>query len=295
MRKRILFSLIAAAVMQANAPLYSAETNLAAPASTVAVTTNSLPSHEDAEKSLTLLKARLAARLKQGKDKEADFADILKDFDSLLARYSKTDDDRLNILFIRAQFYLADLDDPIKALPLFEELRKEYPDLVINSSTDLFLAGLQQHVKARQIQNSMPPGTPFPDFDEKDLQGNPLSVAKFKGNVVLVDFWATWCTICVVDLPKLQKAYDTYHSKGFEVIGISMDEDKSVLEKFIKQKKIRWPQYFEGVRFDGKLATKYAIEAAPTAFLIDREGKIIKRLGQTDDVAKAIEEAMKKN
>jgi len=101
--------------------------------------------------------------------------------------------------------------------------------------------------------------------------------------------------MCLVELPDLQKAYNTYHSKGFEVIGISMDEDEKVLEKFIKQKKIQWPQYFEGERFDGKLATKYGIEAAPTGYLIDRDGKIIKRLGQTDDVAKAIAEAMKGN
>ena len=71
-----------------------------------------------------------------------------------------------------------------------------------------------------------------------------------KGKVVLIDFWATWCMPCVGEIPHVKEAYDQFHSKGFEVIGISLDDDKSKLKKFVVDQKMEWPQYFDGKQFE---------------------------------------------
>jgi thiol-disulfide isomerase/thioredoxin len=118
-------------------------------------------------------------------------------------------------------------------------------------------------------------GAPLKDFDEKDLEGKPLSIASRKGKVVLIDFWATWCGPCVRELPNVLKTYEKYHDKGFEIIGISLDSDKDKLTTFIKEKKMTWPQYFDGKGWQNKVSTQYGIQSIPATYLIDKEGKVL--------------------
>src|SRR6476619_559483 len=118
-------------------------------------------------------------------------------------------------------------------------------------------------------------GSPFPDFNETDINGKPVSVANYKGKVVLVDFWATWCGPCVAELPNVLKAYQKYHDKGFEILGISLDQDKEKLTGFTKEKNMTWQQYFDGKGWQSKLGAKYGINSMPATFLLDKDGKII--------------------
>jgi len=288
MKTRFILSLLAASLVLGNARLFSAETNSAA---NPQVATNSMPSSANA---LNLLVARIQARLETGKEDVADYADIVKDYDSLLAKYPRTGDDRLNILAAKGQLYYT-LDDPAKALEIFQQVKSEFPSTQLNGNTDDFLAALKDEANRKQVRDTLKPGTTFPDFNENDLQDNALSIAKYKGKVVLVDFWATWCPPCVASVPEIQKVYNKYHDKGFEVVGISLDEEKDALEKFVKQRKLPWPQHFDGKRFDGPLALKYGVNVAPTTYLVGRDGKILKRLTQKNDLDKEIENALKKS
>ena len=147
-------------------------------------------------------------------------------------------------------------------------------------------------VEKKKIQDALAPGVTFPDFDEKDLEGKALSIGKYKGKVVLVDFWATWCVPCVMDLPEVSKVYDKFHDKGFEIVGISLDEDKAKLEQFVKQRKMPWPQFFDGKRWENKLATKYGVQSTPSGYLIDRHGKIIMALSHADGLEAAVAKAL---
>ena len=107
MSKRIIIGMAAAAVLLGNCFAFSAETNEPPTAPTVQVSTNSSASTDEVKSALTLLVARIKAKLQLGKSDESDFADIIKDFDALLAKYPKADDGRLNILFEKGRFYLA--------------------------------------------------------------------------------------------------------------------------------------------------------------------------------------------
>ena len=108
-----------------------------------------------------------------------------------------------------------------------------------------------------------------------DLEGKPISLADYRGKVVLLDFWATWCVPCIAEMPNVRAVYEKYHTKGFEVIGISFDLDETALHKFIKENQLPWRQIFAGERRRSSVAQKYRIKGIPTQFLIDREGKVI--------------------
>jgi peroxiredoxin len=105
------------------------------------------------------------------------------------------------------------------------------------------------------------------------LDGREVDLSKMKGQVVLVDFWATTCGPCVAELPRVKAAYDSFHKQGFEVIGISCDTDKDQLTRFIREKGLPWPQYFDGQQQEkNKFAQGFGIDGIPHLFLVDKKG-----------------------
>jgi peroxiredoxin len=109
------------------------------------------------------------------------------------------------------------------------------------------------------------------------LQGTEVSTRQLRGSIILVDFWATWCRPCVAELPNVKRVYELYHQDGFEVIGISLDNERQRLEQFIEEKHVPWPQIFypEQKGWENPLAAKYRINAIPATFLLDRQGYVI--------------------
>ena len=108
------------------------------------------------------------------------------------------------------------------------------------------------------------------------VDGTKFSSAKWKGKVVLVDFWATWCGPCRAEMPEVKKVYAEHHAKGLEILGVSSDRDVEDLKGFLAEnKEMTWPQLFEpGKPGMHPLAAEYGIEALPTMFLIDRKGVV---------------------
>jgi len=119
------------------------------------------------------------------------------------------------------------------------------------------------------------PGKPM-EIKGTLLDGTPFNQASVAGKVVLVDFWATWCGPCVAEIPNMLEQYEKYHDKGFEIVGISLDEDRGQLESFVTDKKIPWPILFEQPAEGGNaLARFYGITGIPQLILIGRDGNVI--------------------
>ena len=132
---------------------------------------------------------------------------------------------------------------------------------------------------ASEASHSVGVGKPAMDFQVTDLKGQALSLKKYRGKVVLLDFWATWCIPCKVETPYIKKVYDRYKDQKFEVIGISLDRGKPELEAYIKEENITWPQYLDT---EGTVAKMYNVTGIPATFLIDREG-VVRKVGLRGD------------
>ncbi len=263
MKTRFLLAVLTASTLLLSAPLRAAD-GAAAP--------------NDAHQELQQLIGQINAKVRNGQNTAADLAPELKQFDTLLAEHKGEKTDAVaQILFMKAMLYVEVLNDPVKGADLIRQLKADYPDTVPGKQADQLLSALQRQVDDAKIQAALPVGAKFPGFEETDLAGKPLSLAAYKGKVVLVDFWATWCGPCVHELPNVIAAYKKYHGKGFDIVGISLDEDKGKLTGFMKEHGMTWAQFYDGKGWNNKLALKYGIDSIPSTFLLDGNGTIIAR------------------
>ena len=114
------------------------------------------------------------------------------------------------------------------------------------------------------------------------LDGSQVDLASLRGKVVLLDFWATWCPPCRDEVPNVVAAYNKYHSQGFEIVGISLDQDRDSLTQFAVGNGMVWPQYFDGRGWDNSLAQRFGVRSIPQMWLLDKQGRLITKDGRSD-------------
>lgn len=122
-------------------------------------------------------------------------------------------------------------------------------------------------------------GKPFVDVKGNNLKGETVSLSDYaeKGKVVLIDFWASWCGPCIKEMPTVIEAYKNYKSKGFEIVGISLDQDGAAWEKATKDLGITWPQMSDLKGWQSELSAPYAVRSIPHTVLLDKDGNIIEK------------------
>jgi len=239
--------------------------------------------------------AKINAKLQAGQRSATDLAEDMKAFDTFIAeRKSDKSPEMAQVVWMKAMLYLQVLDDSAKAVEGINLVIKDFPGTPYAKQAAEVLPQIEKLEAMKAIQRSLVVGQPFPDFQEKDLDGKPLSVSRFKGKVLLVDFWATWCGPCRVELPNVLATYEKHHKKGFEILGISLDQDAVAMKQFMANNKMTWPQYFDGLLWQNKLAVRYGVNSIPATYLLDAQGKIIARDLRGDDLEKAVAKALAK-
>ena len=135
-------------------------------------------------------------------------------------------------------------------------------------------------------------GKPALDFHVTDLNGEALSLEQYRGQVVLLDFWATWCPPCIAEIPNVRKTYEKYKDQKFQIVGISLDRSREPLEAYIEKESLTWLHYWDNTR---KVSNLYKVQGIPSTFLIDGAGVIRKTSLRGHALEHAVAELVKEN
>lgn len=131
-------------------------------------------------------------------------------------------------------------------------------------------------IRAQLGQLTIRAGRTPPDFTASSLDGRKVSLSGYKGKVVLLDFWATWCGPCIVELPNVKRIYEKYNDEGFEIVSISLDRNEEMLRTFVKRSELDWTHIYNLSLPPGQdIASQYGVEAIPQMILVGRHGKIV--------------------
>ncbi len=128
--------------------------------------------------------------------------------------------------------------------------------------------------KSGAVAKGGAPGEPAPDFTRNDFSGNPLSLGRYRGKIVLLNFWATWCAPCLAEIPRFSLWQQTYGGEGLQVLGVSMDDDSAPVKRTLRKYAIVYPV----VMGDAPLGELYGgVLGLPQSYLIDASGRIVAR------------------
>ncbi len=168
-----------------------------------------------------------------------------------------------------AGFYAATSLDPYQ----YEQQLVAYADHIKGNFPNN--PAVQQFLKQMDLARPVSIGHPAPDFSITAIDNKPVKLADYKGKYVMLDFWASWCSPCRQENPNVVKQYAIYKNKGLNILGISLDEDRSAWQKAIAEDKLTWSHASDLQKFDGPTEKLYHIEAIPSNFIIDPKGIII--------------------
>jgi len=194
----------------------------------------------------------------------------------IYGNYAKQNPNSPIALFALQQYEGVNIKHPDDAAQLFAALPSD-----VQSSRDG-----QKFQQLIRMAKMAPVGGVAPDFVQNDTLGNPVALSSFRGNYVLVDFWASWCGPCRAENPGLVELYNKYHSKGFNVLGVSLDKpgEKDNWLEAIATDKLPWQNVSDLQFWNNAVGRKYGIVSVPQNFLVDPSGKIVARDLKVDEL-----------
>lgn len=158
---------------------------------------------------------------------------------------------------------------------LFNTLDKKLKDTKVGKKIAEKIKEIKNASKATPTISTVNIGTPAPDFSAKNPQGKVVSLKSSLGKVTIIDFWASWCAPCRAENPNVVALYNELHTKGLNIIGVSLDKDDTKWKEAIAKDGLTWPQISNLKEFDDPIAAQYGITQIPTTFILDSKGTVV--------------------
>lgn len=180
----------------------------------------------------------------------------------------------------------------LKSTVQYMELEDLDAVLAAASATALEQPFLQMIAEISRKAHRVIPGRPFVELEMNAPDGSPflLSSIAGKGSYVLIDFWASWCGPCIREIPHLKTTYEAYHSKGFEIVGVSLDTDGDAWKNAIETHALSWPHMSDLAGWESAAVNLYAFSSIPHTVLLDPEGKIVAKDLRGEALSQRLEE-----
>jgi thiol-disulfide isomerase/thioredoxin len=145
-----------------------------------------------------------------------------------------------------------------------------------------------------KIKDKVGIGKTAKNFSVELINGKKFELAKQKGKIILIDFWASWCGPCRKSMPELKKFYKKYNPKGFDIIGVSLDFKKEAMDTYLAKEKLAWNISFSGKGWGDETAALYGVRSIPSVWLIDKKGALYNFGLHGEKLEKAIQELLAK-
>jgi peroxiredoxin len=204
------------------------------------------------------------------KELQKPYETMLQQYSDVVAKKIKENTSSFASIMAVQQLRPENYLDVYKALD--KGLSQKYPD---NKDVKSFHGIVQQTEMMVSRTEAVKVGNEAPELILPMPNDKELALSSLRGKVVLIDFWASWCGPCLKELPNVKRAYEKYKSKGFEILGVSLDQSRDAWLGAISKEGLTWPQVSDLKHWKSEACVIYAVQSIPYTVLVDKDGKIL--------------------